>query len=160
MMMKIFLAATTLVLIAGSPEGPPIDPVKPDVPKSAVRLRDMMLGYWFGESPTKDGGRRMQIVERRRDGTMTIRFRVIDPAGKVHEQTQVEFWGISGPIYFTIMRGWLEGMRFDPADPTQADYYDAYEILLLTDQAFWYRHVTTGSEYRIDKVVPDFDFPE
>jgi len=158
--MKLFFAAVTMVLIAGSPEGPPVDPVKPDDPQSAIQQRDMMLGHWFGESPTKDGGRRMQIVERRRDGTMTIRFRVIDAAGKVHEQTQVEIWGISGPIYFTIMRGWLEGMRFDPADPTQSYNYDAYEILELTRQTFRYRHFTTGSAYRIDRVAPDFDFPK
>lgn len=158
--MKLILATLTLVYIAAATDTPPVDPIKPDVPRSAVQLRNMMLGHWFGDSPTKDGGRRMQIVERRRDGTMTIRFRVIDPAGEVHEQTQVEFWGISGPIYFTIMRGWLKGMRFDPADPTQPYYYDAYEIIELTDKTFRYRHVTTGNKFRIDRVAPDFDFPE
>jgi len=160
MMMKIFLAATTLVLIAGSPEGPPVDPAKPDDPQSAVQLRNMMLGYWFGDSATKGGGRRMHIVERRRDGTMTIRFRVIDAAGKVDEQTEIALWGVSGPVYFTITRGWLDGNQFHSADPTQAYYYDAYEVLELTERTFRYRHVTTGSEYRIEKVDPDFDFPK
>ena len=158
--MKIFLAAAALVFIAGSATGQPVDPVKPDDPQSAVLLRTMMFGWWFGETPTKDGGRRMQIVERRRDGTMTIRFRVIDAAGNVEDTTDLALWGISGPVYFTIAQGWFDGRDFHPADPTQSYYYDAYEILELTDRTFRYRHFTTGSEYRLDRVSPDFDFPE
>jgi len=158
--MRIFLAAAVLAFIAGPSEGEPVDPVKPHDPESAILLRNMMLGRWFGEAPTKDGGRRMEIVERRPNGTMTIRFRVIDAAGKVDEQTQVEIWGISGPVYFTIMRGWLEGKRFEPADPTQTYYYDAYEILELTNRTFRYRHFTTGSEYKLDRVDADFEFPD
>lgn len=158
--MKIFLAAAALAFIAGSAVGQPIDPVKPDDPASAILQRNMMLGHWYGESRTKDGGRRLEIAEHRRDGTMTIRFRVIDAKGKVEEQTEVALWGISGPVYFTITRGWLDGTRFHAADPTQAYYYDAYEILELTRRTFRYRHVTTGSEYRLDRVAAGFDFPD
>ena len=101
----------------------------------------------------------MEIVERRRDGSMTIRFLVIDATGKADEQTEVALWGISGPIYFTITRGWLHGRQFHPADPSQSYNYDAYEILELTRQTFRYRHFTTGSEYTLRRVAPDFDFP-
>ncbi len=158
--MKIFLAAAVLVLIAGSATGQPVDPVKPDDPQSAIQLRNMMLGRWFGDSPTKDGGRRMHIVERRPDGTMKVTFRLIDGKGNVNEQSEIALWGVSGPVYFSITRGWLDGPDFHPADPTQSIYYDAYEILELTDRTFRYRHFTTGSEYRIDRVAPDFEFPE
>lgn len=139
---------------------PPVDMVKPELTEAAENYRDRVIGRWYGEADTKDGGRRMHLVERHPDGTMKIRFRLVSANGAVREQVESLFWGVSGPIYFTIFRGSLHGEKFEPADATQAYNYDAYEILGLGAVRFRYRHVATGNEFTVERVGPEFRFPD
>lgn len=157
--MRTVLAVLVLLGIAAPTTVAQVDSVKPDETALAKANRGKMIGRWFGDTPTKDGGRKMEIVDRYADGTMKITFRVVEPSGEVWDQIELAFWGISGPVYFTMTKGWLEGRRFTPADSTQAYFYDAYEVLELLEESFAYRHFATGSEYRVTKVEPDFDFP-
>jgi hypothetical protein len=148
-----------LALLSGCASFGPVDAIKPDAPQSAEQRRNLLVGLWFGDSVTKSGGRKMHIVERYADGTMRIRFRVIE-AEETIEQGEVAFWGISGPVYFSITKGWIEDGKIIPADPTQSYFYDAYEIINLTKEKFRYRHFSTGNEYEITKVDSSFEFPE
>lgn len=159
--MRPVLAGLVMLLsLAGFTSEQPVDPAKPEDAPAAVERRAMMIGRWFSDTPTKDGGRIMQFVDRRSDGRMTIWFRTVDGAGLVDDQTEVAMWGISGSVYFTITVGWLHEGRLSRADPTSAYFYDAYEILELTEHAFRYRHVVTGNAWQVRRVGPDFAFPE
>jgi hypothetical protein len=84
----------------------------------------------------------------------------ISQACKINGVSEVGLWGISGPVYFTITRGWVRDQRFSPADPTQATFYDAYEILELSKDKFRYKSFVIGDEYTEKRVSDSFSFPE
>jgi hypothetical protein len=147
------------LLIAGCATAPAIYTAKP--PDSSEDLRrNLLLGRWYGEAKTREGGKRLQIIDRNVDGTFKVQFRVIEGSGKVWDQTEVGLWGISGPVYFTITRGWIDGQRFLPANPTQATFYDAYEILELSKDKLCYKSFAIGDEYTVKRVSDSFSFPE
>lgn len=123
--------------------------------KDAWRL---LTGKWYGSQPTAGGGKREEIVERRRDGTQIIRFRTHDLTYGIKDDIEVGQWGISGPVYFTFYRGSVEGDYFSPSDPSNPSNYDAYHILNLTEERFEYEHVVTGNRFVLKKVPSYFEF--
>ncbi len=120
----------------------------------------MVVGRWFNEAPTKDGGKRFSISERNPDGTFVVRFRVIEASGKVWEQTELGFWGVDGPIYFTITRGFLDNGKVVATNPMDPTFYDAYEILELTESTMRYRSVGNADEFTTRRVPQSFEFPK
>jgi hypothetical protein len=158
MSVRTFVVSLCLLTCAGCAVQPAIDAAKPpDV--SQAETRSLMIGTWYGDAPTKDGGRRLQITRRAADGTFQVMFRVISASGEVAEQTEVGFWGVSASVYFTITRGWLHGERFSEADPEDASLNDAYQILELSSERFRYRALQSGSEYSLTRVPDSFTFP-
>ena len=133
---------------------------KPDLKLKEAETWGLMIGKWYGSQPTKEGGARSHIVERFPNGTYRITFRLYDPQGGYREQREVGHWGVSGPIYFTILRGWLEGDKMAPADPGDPYYQDAYKIITLNDEVFEYEHAASGNRFSIRRVPQDFEFPK
>ena len=151
------LLLVALLVSACSPST--VDSQKPRAAASETQ-RGALVGRWYGEAPTKDGGKRMHIMERSPDGTYKVSFRTVESSGKVWDQTEVGLWGVSGLVYFTITRGWLQGDRFVPADPEEAYYYDAYKILELSKKQMRYRSCEAGNKFLITRVADDFSFPD
>jgi hypothetical protein len=136
-----------------------IDRYKPDLTEDAKNQRERIIGRWFGESKTKDGFHRMWIDEERPDGTFIINFRTYDKNRNFEEQTEIGIWGISGPIYFTIIKKLvIEGFEV-PVDPANPYYYDAYEVLTLTNQDFEYCEIATGNIFKAKRVSENFILP-
>ena len=139
------------------------DDVLADVPTSSKIVtsdsRSMLLGKWYGIRKTSDGGQKEWLTERSADGTYRVDFRSTAKNGDVRSQSEVGFWGVSGGTYFRIFRGWVtvEGMK--PADPTNADHYDAYAIQSLNDSYFTYKHVVRNHLYTVKKMPADFRLP-
>ncbi len=133
---------------------------KPEVKVSEERRWTLMIGKWYGSQPTKEGGLKQHIVERYPNGSYKIIFKVTDSNGGTKESVEVGNWGISGPIYFTIFRGWLHGSELEQSNPSSPYNYDAYNIVSLADEHFEYSHVTTGNSYKIQRVSADFEFPK
>lgn len=157
-MLRLVFGATILLAASGCATPPAIHSVKqPDV--SQEQQRALLIGTWFGDAKTKDGGRRLQITERAPDGTYKVMFRIMEPSGRIWEQSEVGFWGASGGIYFTITRGWLDGQDFSAANPTDASLNDAYQILELTNARFRYRALPSGNTYSLSRVADSFEFP-
>ena len=127
--------------------------------ETAQHDRDKMVGKWLGESGSDDEKLRLTLVERRENGTYTLTFRTYE--GRNYEEAvEVGLWGISGPVYFTIMRGWMTAGRFSPSDTTRAYYYDAYKIIRLDNTAFEYQSVETGNRFVNRRVGDDFQFSD
>ncbi|OQW51861.1 MAG: hypothetical protein A4S09_09335 [Proteobacteria bacterium SG_bin7] len=63
---------------------------------------------------------------------------------------------MSGHIYFTITRDFIEGDQITHADPTDASLYDAYEVIGLSDKLFKYKSVVHEDEFLAKKVADDF----
>ena len=122
--------------------------------------RSMLIGTWYGKHNMSEGGYREHIVQRFSDGSYRIRFKERDREGNVELSSEVGLWGMSGNIYFTIFRGWLDGQNFKPSDPAVDTNYDAYYILELTNERFNYKHARTGNSYTINKVADGYSFPE
>ena len=138
---------------------PPIERYKvDDVSQAEQRL--LLAGSWYSQAPLKDGGTRLQLTKRNLDGTFVTTFRLIAEDGSFKQQTEVGLWGVSGPVYFTITRGWKAARKIHKADPTDASLNDAYQILELTEQRFRYRSWQSSSEYRLERVSEDFTFPK
>ncbi|WP_445364935.1 hypothetical protein ACJJJB_11410 [Microbulbifer sp. ANSA001] len=136
-----------------------ITSAKPSLTFSQEETWNLMLGKWYGSQPTKDGGKRQEIVERFPQGTYKITFRTYDKDGKIKEQTEAGQWGVSGPVYFTIFRGWVEDNHLSPSNPADPFNYDAYRIIKLDNEMLEYESYSSGNKYVIKKVSNDFQFP-
>tara|TARA_B100000768_G_C11165037_1_gene326208 strand:+ start:320 stop:814 length:495 start_codon:yes stop_codon:yes gene_type:complete len=132
---------------------------KPSLSLAQEETWDLMIGKWYGSQPTKDGGKKQTIMERSPQGTYKITFRVFDKDGKYKEQAEVGHWGVSGPVYFTMFRGWIKGDQLSPSNPSDPFNYDAYKIIKLNKDVFEYEDYSTGDKYVTKKVPNDFQFP-
>ncbi len=121
--------------------------------------REMLVGKWYAENPTKEGQIRKSLIERRLDGTFTVQFQLYENEKKVLDQVEAGYWGISNYIYFTITREMLSGVKFRPVDTKNATFYDGYNILELTHQFFRYTSLETSTEYIVERVPSNFKLP-
>lgn len=137
-----------------------IDESKPPLSLSQQAKWAQLVGRWFGSEITKNGGKVMWIAERLNDGKYKIHFRIIDASGKQRDKIEVGEWGISGPVYFTIYKGDVDGDKVVPVDPTDPFNRDAYKILRLTNDIFEYESFDSANKYTVRKVSPEFKFPE
>ncbi len=137
-----------------------ISSYKPNLLSSEKEAWNYMVGKWYGSQPTKNGGRKMEIMERAANGTFVLRFKIWGKEGNVYESVEVGQWGISGDIYFSIYRGWLDGKKIVRSDSHDPMNYNAYRIIELTEKKFHYRHVIVGDEFVLKKVASDFEFPK
>lgn len=131
---------------------------KPSLTLSQEETWNLMVGKWYGDQPTKDGGRKQQIMERSPQGTYKITFRIHDKDGKYNDSAEAGHWGVSGPVYFTTFRGWVEDNQFSPSDPADPYNYDAYKIIRLDEKIFEYENYSSGNKYTIERVSNDFQF--
>lgn len=131
-----------------------------EAPASQEYLRSKLLGKWFGSQPTTDGGNKTWTILRRNDGRYEVTFRIYQADGASYDLEEVGFWGVSGPVYFTIFVGQEEEGSFVPSDPADASNYDAYRIIELTSERFEYEHFVTGDRYVVKKVDDDFQLPQ
>lgn len=120
----------------------------------------MLVGKWFGEVEIDGGGKQKWIVERYKNGTYQIHFRVFTKDGQVRDQVEAGHWGVSGPVYFSINRATraIDG-NFRETDPANPRFYDAYEVIELTHHLFRYKHFDKGIEFEVKKVDDDFELP-
>ncbi|GAA6130232.1 hypothetical protein [Halopseudomonas sabulinigri] len=119
-----------------------------------------MVGRWYGDRMDEDGERIQWITQRHADGTYQVDFRSTTARGRIENSTDLGQWGMAGPIYFGFFRGWLEGDVFTPSDPRQADNYDAYNVISLTDDLMIYDSLTTGTRYEARRVPEGFHIPD
>ncbi len=130
-----------------------------DPMKVQQERRDLLVGIWFGETKPNAGGQIKWIIERARDGTYKIQFRIYGADGRYRSHMETGIWGVSGPVYFSATQGWRQGNQVVGIDTAKARFYDAYEILDLKRNLFEYRHYVTGTSYKVRKVGRDFKFP-
>ncbi len=133
--------------------------VKPDITLSAAQQRNALLGKWVGEKKSDKGELQKWLVERYVDGTYKIVFRIYKNETNYKQQTEVGQWGVSGPIYFSILRGWIKEGNYIPANPEDPYHYDAYRIISLKENSFEYETIEPNIRFKVNKVPSDFNFP-
>ncbi len=127
--------------------------IKPDLPKDQIEAWNKMLGKWYGAQPMESGETYEWVVTRTVEGRFKLEAR--QSRGEIY--TEVGEWGLAGPIYFVIAKGWVENEIFIPTDPTDPYFRHAYEVIELTDSTFKYRAFSDGSIFTMQKVEPDFE---
>lgn len=137
-----------------------ITQTKPELTRTEAETWILMVGRWYGDQPTKAGGRRQWLVERNKDGTYKINFRFTEQDGTIRNSAEVGEWAISGPVYFSSFRGWVRGNTIELADRSDPYNYDAYRIIQLSNELFEYEHLSTGNRFTIKRVPSDFEMPE
>ncbi len=121
---------------------------------------DAMVGRWYGDQMDEDGDRTQWITQRYADGTYQVEFRSTARNGRTEDSTELGQWGMAGPVYFGFFRGWLEGDTFTPSDPSQADNYDAYQVISLNADHMIYQSLTTDIRYEARRVPDGFHIPD
>lgn len=123
---------------------------------SAVARRQMLFGWWISRERLMGGGKRLRLALHCPDGVFFFDERTLDAGGKVvAESNQVGDWGISGPVFFAIVRGGRKNGQNYEADLNKGRYYQAYRIVKLTYTVFEYRSYATGTVVAARRASPD-----
>jgi len=117
-----------------------------------IYQRNILIGKWSGKSDLLSGGTRTWTTHRYPDGTFRVDFSSTDEAGNVSNQTESGIWGVSGDIYFTATRGFIENGVMIHADTTDASLYDTYKIITISDKKFEYVNLSTGNRFEVERV--------
>jgi hypothetical protein len=125
-------------------------------PAVTEKAREQLLGKWYGDQVLKDGTRQRWLITRSSEGAYISEFETTDVTGKSDRQTEIGYWGIRYPIYFTTVQYFKEGDRSYPADTRDPSLYDAYRVMNLDDSGFRYRSYTSGTVFEVKRV--DYDF--
>ena len=128
-------------------------------PEATERYRELLIGKWYLEQPRSDGTTVRSLSEMTRDGTLQIQFQVIYPNGVISESSEKLIWGISGDIYFTVLRELVYEGVSEPVDPEDPTKYLAYRVLKVTEEAFEYQTIVTGNIFQRQRVPDDFELP-
>lgn len=82
------------------------------------------------------------------DGRYVTEFKVLDSSANFKsEHKEFGLWGVSGGIYFTMFKGWIENDQLVPSDPTDAYNYDSYKIIDFKSDKLIYESLTSGNQY-------------
>ncbi|MCW8877830.1 MAG: hypothetical protein OQK51_12325 [Kangiellaceae bacterium] len=126
---------------------------KPHLSMEKKQLRSAFVGKWTSKQPTKKGGVKESTINRSVDSRYIIEHKIFDDKSTlIQESREVGIWGVSGGIYFTVFRGWLENGKVSPSDPTDAYNYDAYKIKHVSPNKLVYKNLSSGNEYIYTKV--------
>ena len=128
-------------------------------PEATERYRELLIGKWYLEQPRSDGTTVRSLSQMTRDGTLQIQFQVIYPNGVISESSEKLIWGISGDIYFTVLRELVYDGVSEPVDPEDPTKYLAYRVLKVTEEAFEYQTIVTGNVFQRQRVPDDFELP-
>src|SRR5436190_21349841 len=113
----LVLTAVAVVAIAGCASQDLAQTLKADdaaAQASPDRRWKMMVGKWYGSRSRTGGGRIEWISDRKPRGAYQTAFRTTAADGTVSEDVEVGEWGVVGPIYFTIFKGWVRDGRMVP----------------------------------------------
>lgn len=134
------------------------DEAKPPLSLSLEDKRALMVGRWFGDQPTKKGGRNMWIMQWKDDGTYEARSRLTDVSGKQQDTIAVGNWSVEGDIFSSIRTGVLKGDKVVAADPAHPYKRHGFRIVNLTGEIFEYQKVDSNDKITVRRVPADFDF--
>ncbi|MFZ4724845.1 MAG: hypothetical protein ACOYMD_05320 [Paludibacter sp.] len=114
-------------------------------------------GKWYSKSITKENETREEICDSYEDGTFILKTKTMDKEGNITIHIESGEWGISGNIYFTIIKAITENAVQGEVDVLSPFYRDAYKIKSLSDKKMVYQHINTKDIYVDIKVDKNFE---
>ncbi len=131
---------------------------RPSPTESEIVRWSHLVGTWFGSQPEADGGRYDWIVVRDPYGRFKLTHRNYDEEGNFKENVEVGEWGVSGPVFFVIAKGWIREGKFVPIEHVGPGYRDAYQIISITEDKFEYRYYGDGRRFVVKRVPAGYTF--
>ncbi len=116
-----------------------------------------IVGRWYGDQPTREGGRKRWSPRYTAGGYLDIEFIITDRSGEATVTRDNCIWAVHGDFLLTTElrpdgpRKWA--VRSEP----QA--WIVYKIIHLDDSEFRYRSLITGVEYVVHRVADNFEIP-
>ena len=129
---------------------------KPRPPAEELRVHELIVGNWVGETSIEGSGRRRFLAEHFEDGTFRLTFKTSETDGPGCIDQYVGNWGISGPIYFTIVTDTLTGHPVEATNLGSAGKNNAYAILEIDDELFEYESFSPREKFQALRVGNDF----
>ena len=156
----VFLVFVFLVSACSiSPEKDnPVTEIKPALTDELKQQRELVVGTWYSNQNTDNGGSREEIARYARDGKYRLDFKHTKSDGSIEYSREVGYWGVSGNIFFSIFVGQIVDGKLYQANPEDAYNDDAYKIDELNKESFIYEHVHTGNHFKSIRVKDDFKF--
>ena len=148
----VLIALIAVASLASCASAPQITKVKYEESRETAAWRQLLIGTWKGEAPVAEGGTRTWVVMRNPDGTYKIDFTHNGVSGVSDTQSEVGIWGVSGGIYFTATRGFVNPDGTAWADTNDPTLYDTYRIISLNNNLFEYESLSTGNRFSVRKV--------
>jgi len=129
-------------------------------PADTELRRANLIGSWYLDQTRSDGSAVRSKAMLADDGLAEIEFLVHYTDGTTLSSREYGYWGVSGDVYFTIIRERSDGSERYDVSPLDADYYLAYRVLELTDESFRYQTIVTGNIFESRKVPDNFTIPK
>lgn len=151
-----FVIAIIVLLVAGCANQKDyiVEEFKQPVASDKKEIRDGFVGKWRSEQSNDKGGINITTVIRSQDGRYLVEFTILDEKSNIKDKAEeFGFWGVSGGVYFTLFKGWIENDEFFAADPSNAYNYDAYRILDVNQETMTYESLASGNKYRYSKII-------
>ena len=153
----LFLFAILAAGCSTTPQENKVYMAKPDTGILAEIDRLSLVGLWYGNQPTLDGGRKEWLTRRGFDGSFEVTFREWKDGKIMNVSTEVGEWGLSYNMEIVITRGWKEDGHIKLA-PTESYYWDVYRIEKVDKTHVDYTHIGTDEKYTVKRVPDDFVF--
>lgn len=118
-----------------------------------------LVGSWYGSQKTQAGGEYSWLIRRTRQGLYRLEGKITKPSGEVQNQIEVGEWGAGSTIFFTVFKGWVEGDKVVPSNPSDPYNRDIYKIIKLTESEFQFQHLDNGESFVVRKVADDYQMP-
>lgn len=121
-----------------------------------MRIHELIVGNWVGETSIEGIGRRRFLAEHFEDGTFRVTFETQQADGRRCIDQYVGNWGISGPIYFTMVTDTLRGQAIEATNLGSVGRNNAYAILEIDDEVFEYESFSPRARFAARRVTSDF----
>ncbi len=136
-----------------------IVPMQDLAPTDTELSRAYLIGTWYLDQARSDGSTVRSKAILADDGLVEIEFLVHYADGTTFSSREFGYWGVSGDVYFTIIREASDGNERYQVSSFDASYYLAYRILDLSDELFRYQTIVTDNVFESRKVPDGFAIP-
>lgn len=131
---------------------------KPE-PDAVMQQRlEWMIGYWYGDQPTKNGGRKQYLAHHEADGKLAVIFKISDSLKGERNYSETGLWGLSGAYFSTLINHSDEPFSFNAAAPSPSSW-NIYQIENIQKDELRYISVETGNRYEMRRVTQEFKMP-
>ena len=118
-----------------------------------IYIREKLIGKWYRNDLDDEGNQVSEYAHMLADGSYEFSFIYHDAQGEViHQIIELGDWGLVGDVHFTMTKSEFIDNEHYAVDLNDADNYNAYRVLELTNQTFKYQHVYMHHLYRNCKI--------